>query len=138
MTQGRKDHLGDLASALADGQLPPEDEAAALAHLAACPACAAELEVTVQMRAMVRALGPVAPRRPLLAVPPVRARPSWAAGMVAAAAASVAMLLLSGVEQQNDAVPQVAQLVQVHSTSPLNVDPMSQLAPAVLPASLER
>ncbi|WP_277209013.1 zf-HC2 domain-containing protein [Isoptericola croceus] len=37
-------HLGDLVSALADGQLGPTDTHRALGHVAACPLCAAELE----------------------------------------------------------------------------------------------
>lgn len=138
MTARRDAHLGDLISALVDGQLGPDEEAAALGHLASCPACGADLQAISTVRAMVRSLGPVEPPRPLVAEPPVRRRPSWASGLAAAAAASVALLLLSGVEQQNTGVPQVAQLVQVHSTSPVNVDPMSQLAPAVLPASLDQ
>ncbi|MGH9178611.1 MAG: anti-sigma factor family protein [Acidimicrobiales bacterium] len=138
MTAGGGAHLGDLTSALVDGQLGPEEEAAALGHLASCPPCAADLRSISAVRAMVRSLGPVEPPYPLVAGPPVRHRPSWASGLVAAAAASVALLLLSGVEQPTNGGPQVAQLVQVHSTSPVNVDPMSQLAPAVLPASLEQ
>lgn len=131
-------HLGDLASALVDGQLAAAEEERALAHVAGCPACASELAATARVRDLVRALGPVEPRRPLLALPALASRPSRAAGLVAAAAASVALLVLSGVEQERRGVPQVAQLVQVHSTSPVNIDPMSQLAPAVIPVSLER
>ena len=138
MTARGDAHLGDLTSALVDGQLSPDEEAAALGHLVSCPACAADLQAISTVRALVRSLGPVEPPRPLVAEPPVRHRPSWASGLVAAAAASVALLLLSGVEQPTNGGPQVAQLVQVHSTSPVNADPMSQLAPAVLPASLDR
>ncbi|WP_402464283.1 zf-HC2 domain-containing protein [Isoptericola aurantiacus] len=37
-------HLGDWVSPLADGQLGPQDTERALAHVAACAVCAAELE----------------------------------------------------------------------------------------------
>ncbi|MDO8151661.1 zf-HC2 domain-containing protein [Isoptericola sp. b408] len=37
-------HLGDRVSALADGQLPPGEAERALAHVACCPLCSAELE----------------------------------------------------------------------------------------------
>lgn len=131
-------HLGDVVSALVDGQLAPAEEAGARAHLAACPACAADVETTAVLRALVRGLGPVHPLRPLLAVAPAPRLPTRAAGMVAAAAAAVALLVLSGVQPHEQGGPQVAQLVQVHSTSPVNLDPMSQLAPAVLPVSLDR
>ena len=130
-------HLDDVLSALADGELPPPDARAAAAHLAGCDWCTAELAAVRRVRALVRDLGPVEPRRPLLAVPFVPVRPRRAAGVVAAAAAAAALFVLSGVEQPSQAVPQVAHLVQVHSTSPVNADPMSQVAPAAIPVSLE-
>lgn len=128
-------HLGDALSALADGQLDAGDEAAALDHLAGCEPCAAELAAIMAVRTLVRALPPVEPRRPLVAVPAEPRRPGRLAGILAAAAASVAMVLLSGVQQDAGTGPQVAQLVQVHTTSPVNAEPMSQLAPAALPVS---
>ena len=131
-------HLGDALSALADGQLPPGEAEAALAHVAACAACAAELSAVEQMRTLVRSLGPVEPRRPLVAVVPQVGRTSRLAGVAAVAAAVVALLALSGVEQDAGRAPQVASLVQVHATSPVNADPMSQMAPAAIPVSLER
>lgn len=131
-------HLGDRLSALADGELDAADAEAARAHVAACASCSAELAATHEVSALVRRLPAVEPRRPLIAVAPLPSRPSRMAGMVAAAAASVALLVLSGVDQDPGTVPQVAQLVQVHSTAPVNLDPMSQLAPAVIPTSLER
>lgn len=129
------EHLGEALSALADGQLDPTEEVAALDHLAGCGPCAAELMATRAMRSLVRALPPVEPRRPLVAAPVEPRRPSRLAGVLAAAAASVAMLLLAGVQQDVGTGPQVAQLVQVHTTSPVNADPMSQVAPAALPVS---
>lgn len=46
-------HLGSQISALVDGQLPPHQAERALAHIACCPACAAEL---ASARAARRAL----------------------------------------------------------------------------------
>jgi len=131
-------HLGEALSALVDGQLASDDEAAALDHLAGCDECAAELASVTAVRNLVRALPPVEPLRPLVALPVEHRRPSRLAGMLAAAAAMVAMLLLSGVQPDAGTGPQVAQLVQVHTTSPVNADPMSQLAPAALPVSFTR
>ena len=130
-------HLDDQLSALADGQLSGAEAEAAAAHLAACPRCTAELAATRTVRALVRGLGPVEPRRPLVAVPPTPPRFTRLAGLVASAAAAVALIALSGVEQEAGG-PQVANLVQVHSTAPVNADPMSQVAPFAIPASLAR
>lgn len=131
-------HLGDLVSALVDGELDAEEEKLANAHLDECRSCSAELSATLEMRSVLRSLPPVGPRRPLVAWVPAVGRRSRAAGLVAAAAASVALLVLSGVERDSPSAPQVSELVQVHSTAPVNLDPMSQLAPAVIPVSLER
>ncbi|MFP5377624.1 MAG: anti-sigma factor family protein, partial [Acidimicrobiia bacterium] len=68
---GPASHLGDALSALADGQLPDDEAAAARDHVASCASCAAELAAVEQVRALVRGLGPVEPRRPLVAVPRV-------------------------------------------------------------------
>lgn len=130
-------HLGDALSALADGQLPAGEAEAARVHVAGCAPCAAELAAVEQMRALVRGLGPVEPRRPLVAAVPQVGRTSRLAG-VAAVAAAAALLALSGVEHEAGRAPQVASLVQVHATSPVNADPMTQMAPAAIPVSLGR
>lgn len=54
-------HLGDVVAAYLDGELDAADRAAAEAHLAACSACAAELEGEGVARSLVRALGPIEP-----------------------------------------------------------------------------
>lgn len=134
---GPTPHLGDALSALADGQLPDQEAGAARDHLASCASCAAELAAVERVRALVRGLGPVEPRRPLVAAP--RLGPaSRLAGAAAAAAAAVALLALSAVELESGRAPQVASLVRVHATSPVNADPMSQMAPAAIPVALER
>jgi anti-sigma factor RsiW len=126
-------HLGDLLSALADGELASADVTTARAHLASCPACRGELAGTEEARAMVRSLPPVDPPVPLT----LRRVPGGGgvAGAVAAAAAVVAVVLLPGVGEERPAPP-VGRLVQVHATSGVNADPVSQLAPAAVPISL--
>ena len=131
-------HLDDLLSALADGQLDAVEATAARTHVATCAWCAAELASVERMRELVRGLGPVEPRRPLVAVPPAPGRLGRRAGLVATAAAAVAMVVLSGMDLETQGAPQVANLVQVHSTAPVNADPMSQLVPAAVPVSLGR
>ncbi|MDP9389204.1 MAG: zf-HC2 domain-containing protein [Actinomycetota bacterium] len=129
-------HLGDLTSAFADGELDATTASAVVAHVEQCPTCAAEVRASAQVRDLVRRLEPVEPLRPLVAT--VAAGPRRLAGLVAAAAAAVALVLLSNVEQPPRGTPEVASLVRVHSTSPVNVDPTSQLAPAAIPVSFGR
>ena len=50
------DHPDDALSALVDGELEPEEEAAVRAHVAGCPACADELEGIRRSRRVVRLL----------------------------------------------------------------------------------
>jgi hypothetical protein len=56
-------HLGSWVSALADGQLPPDQAERALAHVAVCRRCAAELEAARAARRALAAAAdvPVAP-----------------------------------------------------------------------------
>jgi anti-sigma factor RsiW len=58
---GAGGHLGDVLSALLDGELLPAHEDAARAHLAVCPDCSRELTAVGQARTWVRALPPVEP-----------------------------------------------------------------------------
>lgn len=131
-------HLGEVLSALLDRQLDADEESAALDHLARCEPCAAELATTRATRDLLRSLPPVDPPFPLVDLAPLGRRPGRLTGVLAAAAASVALLLLSGAQPEGAAGPQVAKLVQVHTTSPVNADPMSQVAPAALPVSFSR
>jgi hypothetical protein len=50
------DHPGDALSALVDGELDPEEDAAVRAHVAECPMCAYELEGIRRSRRAVRLL----------------------------------------------------------------------------------
>jgi len=129
-------HLGDALSALADGELDAAEAAAAQDHLSSCAECAAELALITQARTLVRNLPTLDPPRPLVLgrlqpVPPRR----WAAP-AAAAAAAVAMALLAAVggDVARDPAP-MGRLVQVHATSAVNADPVSQLAPSAIPIS---
>ena len=58
MTEG---HLGDLLSALLDGELTAAATAAEHAHLEGCPECAHELTLASEARQLVRSLPPVEP-----------------------------------------------------------------------------
>lgn len=49
-------HLGDALSALADGELTPDEANAARAHLASCPKCSADLDSLDRVRARLRDL----------------------------------------------------------------------------------
>src|SRR3954454_56937 len=67
-------HLGDLVSALLDGEMEYEEAAAARSHLQACPFCRAELDATASTRTLVRSLPMMDPPAGMidgiLAIPP--------------------------------------------------------------------
>jgi anti-sigma factor RsiW len=129
------EHLGDSLSALVDGELTDRQRRAADEHLALCPACRAELDMTVRMHQLVAGL-------PFLAVP----APVWA-GMMAggrrprslvwagAAAAVIGLSVLAASAPNQRVTPPMTRFVQVHAVSSGN-DPVTQLAPAAVPASL--
>ncbi|MDO8121396.1 zf-HC2 domain-containing protein [Isoptericola sp. b490] len=60
-------HLGSLVSALADGQLRPEEAERALAHVAVCTECADELAAARAARAALASAGDLAPDADLTA-----------------------------------------------------------------------
>jgi anti-sigma factor RsiW len=138
-------HLGDVISALLDGELAGPARAAAESHLAGCHACAAEYQATASIRSAVRALPPVEPpfgviERILLAkgsgrAEPTRARrrpPVWVAGVAAAAS----LAILAAVPRHTHSVqPPVATFVDAHATATPGADPVSGLAPVALPVS---
>jgi anti-sigma factor RsiW len=64
-------HLGSWLSALADGQLAPDETERALAHVATCPRCADELAAA---RAARRALATAATAEPVEPAPDLTAR----------------------------------------------------------------
>ncbi|HEX9968955.1 MAG TPA: zf-HC2 domain-containing protein [Acidimicrobiales bacterium] len=139
------EHVGEALSALVDGELSPAEEADVRAHLADCATCADELVAVERMRSLVRDL-------PVLDLPPVvvervreadrpaaaRHAPSRVAAMAAAAVAAAASLLFAVMAPQSDTVnPPVERLVEVHATSGVNGDPVTQLVPAAVPVSFQ-
>ena len=144
MTGPEPGHLDDLLSGLLDGELGPAEEAAAAAHLAACPGCTAELEAIGAVRATVRALPAVDPPfgfyermlRPSAAAPWWRdRRRAVAAALVGSAAVSVGFLGVSSPTPQ-PVSPSVASLIEAHATSAsVTGDVLSTLTPAGVPVS---
>ena len=131
-------HLGDLLSALVDGELAEPEREAAERHLDGCPPCRAEWAMAAGAHELVAGL-------PALALPaPVwsaiaasgRRRPRpvvWVSAC--AAAAGIAILAMS--PPRHRVTPQMAHLVEVHAVSSGD-DPVTQLAPAAVPASFGR
>lgn len=148
------DHLGDLLSALVDGELNPAQIAAAQAHVARCPSCAAELDEVTTARALVRALPALDPPfglyerilrddRVLRPAPATRAGAGWTPRRVAAAAfgSAAAAVILLGLAPPRDTpvTPPVNSLVEAHATgASLGSDPLSRLAPIGVPVTFRR
>lgn len=130
----RDGHLRDGLSALADGEATADEQREADVHLATCPACAAELAATVAIRAVLRGLAPLDPPVALDVVQPPSAVARWGAAL-AATAAAVAVVVLANLNVQPPAPEQVGNLVQVHTTSAVNAEVVSQMAPAAIPVS---
>lgn len=140
-------HLGDLLSALLDGELSRSAEESAQRHLAACSTCSAEYEQVRTARSWVRALPVAEPPfgfyerilRDSPVYPPAHRRvlsrrAKLAAGMATAAAAVV---LVGFVSPQDPPVsPTVNRLVEAHATgASVDSDPLSRLAPIGVPVS---
>lgn len=150
MTGGPRLHLGDLLSALLDGELAPQEHAVALEHLATCRECSTELNQVSAARAWVRALPPVEP--PLgfidrlireqedLTVPVPWLRRGWAAVAALALSAAAGIGILGLASPRDPPVnPQVGQLVETHAASAsLAGDPLSEFAPVAVPVNLRR
>ena len=139
MTDGL--HLGDLLSALLDGELAPGQAEGARAHAATCPMCASELEAVGGARGWVRGLPPVDPPFGLYERM-LRSWHRWArtgvAALAAGAAVSIGLVALSS-PREAPVSPPVARLVDAHAaTASLAGDPLSQLVPAATPVSFPR
>jgi anti-sigma factor RsiW len=137
---GADGHAGDSLSALLDGELSAADEAGVQAHLVVCMTCRHEMETVSEARIWVRALPPVEPpfglyERMLVPYRPGRRRLAMA---FMGAAAAVAAVLVSVAPAPPPAVdPNVATLIEAHATSaPVEGDPLSNLAPAGVPVSI--
>jgi len=139
------DHPGDALSALVDGELEPGEEAAVRAHVAACPACADELEGIRRSRRVVRLLPamdvPDDVTARLLAVDDGRGgrsavsalRPRRRLAAAVAVAASVAALALVGGPADGDPQPVTASLTgalqdHVEGQADLLVEPTPAMA----------
>lgn len=147
---GPEPHLGDLLSALLDGELPAPLAEASRQHLSGCPACARELALVDAARSRVRALPAVDPppgfpdrhlgraghREPTVGAAAVRHRRVGLAALAAGAAAAAAVLGFSS-PREAPARPPVSRLVEVHAGVGSG-DPVSQLAPAGVPVSFGR
>lgn len=141
-------HLGDLLSALLDGELPRSAEEAARAHLAACPSCRSEMEDVRAAQTWLRALPVAEPPfgflERLVLEPPAdlgrRQPPRWVsvAAVAASAAAAVGLLGLAP-PRQAPVSPSVDRLVEAHATgASLSSDPLSRLAPIGVPVTFAR
>ena len=139
------DHLGDLISALLDGELSPTAVSEAERHLAACATCAGELADVRTARAWVRGLPPVEPpagfyERILRAEGPEH-RPSVRRKVLAFAGSAAAAVALVSVAapRQAPVSPSVNRMVEAHATgASLSSDPLSRLAPLGVPVSFRR
>ena len=132
------EHLGDLLSALVDGEMVGSHRQVAEDHLTGCTACTDELAATFRAQALVAGLPMLDPPFALWAG--VRASGRRRGGRfvwVGAAAAAAALTLLAASPPQHHVTPQMAHLVQDHATSSGN-DPVTQLAPAVVQASFRK
>lgn len=133
--------VDDWLSALLDGELSTVEEAAVRAHVDTCDRCRHELAATERVRALVRGL-------PSLDLPAaVVERTRWVGrrkvsrvGATAAAAVAVAAsmaFLVTSSPSDSSVRPEVGQLVDVHATSGVGGDPVSQLTPAAIPVSFQ-
>jgi anti-sigma factor RsiW len=141
-------HLGDLLSAILDGELSRSAETAARLHVAGCPTCAAELDDVRRAHDWVRTLPMAEPPAGFLdrlaIEPPARAArrlaPRWA-GVAAVAASAAAAVGLLGLAPPREAPvsPPVGRLVEAHATgASLTGDPLSRLAPIGVPVTFRR
>lgn len=115
------DHLGDLLSALVDGELTTHEEAAAREHLDGCADCRDELAATEATAALVRGLPAVDPRfgfyeRMLRGRRFAPDRRGQRIGLtVATVAAAVALFVAVGADLAGTSVaPAVDDMVEVH------------------------
>lgn len=149
---GASAHLGDVLSALLDGELPAAQEAQARAHLTTCAGCTHELQAVSQARTWVRALPLVDPpfgfyermlldrAQPIAAAFGTRASIRRRAGLAAIGAAAAAVTVLGvGSPSQPPVSPSVPRLVEAHATSAsVGADLLSKLAPVGIPVSFNR
>jgi anti-sigma factor RsiW len=132
------EHLDDRLSALLDGRLDAADESAARAHVAECPACAAELHAVAATRSWLRALPAVDPPTDFYERMLGRGRHRVPVGLgVLAASAAAAIALASMSAPARRVKPTINPLVEDHVVSASLVDdPVAQLSPIVVPTTV--
>jgi len=97
-------HVADRLQALLSGAVPPEERAAAEAHLGACARCREERDLLASARSVLQPLPPLDPRAGFAAkvafeardrrVPPLGRWLRWVAGGACVATATVAAAIL--------------------------------------------
>jgi anti-sigma factor RsiW len=107
-------HVADRLQALLSGEVPPEERAAAEAHLAACERCREERDLLASAHSVLQPLPPAEPRTGFAATVAFNARDRrgsplarWVRGMVggtavAAATIAAAILLTARMEPRGD------------------------------------
>jgi anti-sigma factor RsiW len=133
-------HAGDLLSGLLDGELDAVEEQQVRAHLLACAECRRDLDVVGAMRSLVRGLPSVEPSLGFQRM--LRPSHRWARAAVgtlaAGAAVSIAVVAMAA-PREAPVRPPVANFVDAHTASAsTSGDPISELAPAAVPVSLNR
>jgi anti-sigma factor RsiW len=136
LTQG---HLGDVLSALLDGELADAALVAAETHLEGCAECTHELRLASEARELIRGLPPVEP--PATFYPALLAGRRRRLAVAALASAAVAGLTFVGLRapQESPVTPPVNQLVLDHAaTASVSGDPVSELVPVGVPVAFRR
>jgi anti-sigma factor RsiW len=137
------EHLDDTLSAYLDDELAPAARREVEAHLAACPACRAELEEVAAARRAIRIMPVHATPRPLVGAPspgarlspevvprPARSRRRALWAVAAAVAAAVALVL----PRDPEVAPSLPSLADSHAArASITGDPLTQLAPIAVP-----
>jgi hypothetical protein len=101
-----RDHLGDLLSALVDGELAPSARETVERHLASCPACRAERDMAFRMHELVAALPLLDPPSAVwTALMTDRARPRPALIWAGVAAAVIGLSLLAASPARHRVTP---------------------------------
>jgi len=134
-------HLGDLLSAMLDGELTPGELVGVRAHLDLCPQCQHELQRISETRTLVRDLPAVEPPFGFYERM-VRPKYRWAragvAALAGAAAVSVGVMAFAAPREPH-VTPHVAQLVDAHTASAsTSGDPISEFTPAAVPVSFQK
>jgi hypothetical protein len=108
-------HPGDLLSAWLDGEVDEASAAGVAAHVAACEACAAELDALRSARAALRSLPVVDPPLGFFERLPGRGPTRWAASMAAASAAAAFLVVGVGGTAVERVAPALGDRAAAHA-----------------------